>query len=267
MRALAISLVLAATAPALAVAPPALANGTLPKAASVTLPATFAGLPVGKLTYTVSVEGDRYVVSGEGATGGVGRLASSASSVFRAKGQLVGNAPVPSSHSVNYRDGKKEGAAAIKFERGRVVSKSETPPPTPRPDRVPVTDDMITGAVDPTSALILPASADADLAEICDRTIKVFDARNLFTLALAPEKSGRLADGTTVHICRVAYDALGGHRASSKAVARFEKNGSLRLGFSPVAGDGDRSVWGVSRFEVRTRFGRARAVARGIDPA
>ena len=244
-----------------------LVSPALAASGSVTLRATFAGLPVGKMEYTVRLDDGRYTVDGEGATGGVGRLASSASSVFRAKGRLGKAAPVPSNHSVTYRDGKKEGSAAIKFSRGRVVSKSETPPPTPRKDRVPVTDDMVAGAVDPTSALILPAPKDASLASICGRTIKVFDARNVFTLTMAPLKSGKLDDGTRLHTCSVTYRALGGHRASSKAVARFQRNGSMRIGFAPVVTQGGRAVWGVAAFQVKTRFGRARATAKGIEPA
>lgn len=236
-----------------------------PRSGSVVLPVSFAGLPVGKLEYTVTLDGQRYTIDGRGATGGVGRLASSASSVFRARGRLGANGPVPRSHSLSYRDGKKEGSASIRFSKGQVVSTKETPPPTPRKDRVPVPKGARAGAVDPTSALIVPAAAKADIAAVCARKLKIFDARNLFTLTMRPSRTIRLADGTRAHICAAAYKAIGGHRASSKAVKRFERNRSLSITYAPIVQGGDTTVWGIVGFRAKTRFGTARGEAKGVD--
>lgn len=244
-------------------AAPALASG-----GSVVLPVTFAGLPVGAMEYTVRVKGSDYTIDGQGETGGLGRLASSASSTFRSRGRLGPDAPLPRSHSLAYRDGDKEGSASIRFRAGSIASVKETPPPTPRKDRVPVTKAMLKGAIDPTSAMILPLPADAALAEVCGRTLKISDARNVFTLTFTPDRSVRLKDGTRAHRCAVRYKALGGHRTSSRGVSRFERNRSLRIIYAPLAtGSGNRPVWALVGFRMKTRFGIVRGTASGVDGA
>ena len=227
--------------------------------ATVELGVNLLGLPVGSARYTVTVDGDSYRIEGTGRTGGVGRLASSASSKFSAEGRIADGRVRPASHALSYRDGDKRGSASITFAKGRVASASETPPPKPRKDRVPVTPDMLRGTIDPTSALILAAPHDAKLAELCSRTLRVSDARNVFELTLSPDRSGKLK-GRRTHTCRARYRPLGGHRASSEAVKRVAKNRSLRITYAPLA-DG---VWGVVGFQVRTRVGTARGVASKI---
>ena len=259
-RAAAAALALAAWAP--------LAHAADAPEASVNLPVRFAGLPVGAMEYTVRVEGDRYTVDGTGRTGGVGRLVSSASSTFRSRGRLGDGRPVPQSHSVSYRDGAKEGTAAIRFRPGARPTASETPPPTPGKSRVPVTDAMLEGALDPTSAMLVPAPPDASAATVCGRTIRVWDARNVFDLALAPQGSNRLADGTPTHVCTVRYTPLGGHSSTSRGVQRFSRNRSIRIEFAPLfpvgAAEGT-GLWGLVGFRMKTRFGIVRGRAEGVD--
>ena len=141
-----------------------------------------------------------------------------------------------------------------------MASATESPPPKPRKDRVAATKAMLQGAIDPISAMIVPAAPKASLKTVCNRTIKVSDARNVFTLVLSPLKSDRLRSGARTHTCAVRYKPLGGHRASSKSVKRFARNRTLRMTFAPLT----PSVWGVVGFSLKSRYGRVRGSASTI---
>ena len=261
MRILVAAALVAAAAPLAppVFAPPALANGD-----TVRVRLSFARLPVGRMAYTVRRDGARYTIDGTVDVGGVARVASSASGAFRSRGTLGADGPVPARHELSYRDGRKEGATSIRFAAGQAPKATETPPPKPRRDRVPVTDAALRGAIDPGSALLVVAPKDAGAKGVCDRTRKVFDGRNVFRLTMSGTAAGRLKDGTPTRTCRVRYEPIAGHRTSRDAVKRLRR-AKMELTFAALGGE--PHVWGLIAFEVPTRYGTARGRARGVDPA
>lgn len=209
---------------------------------------SLAGVPIGEATLVAATDGARYRLEGRARLrflfwGGEGRAT--------AEGATDGDSLSPERHRLSYRGVRRDGLLEIDFEDGRAVRWESAPPPPPEvlEGRVPVAEDHLAGVLDPLTALVLPAPADAAPEALCTRVAPVFSGMTRFDLAF---DGARTADNGVVE-CAVRYRPVAGHRPDSRGVSRMSAPGAIAVSLAPVA-DG---LWGPERVAIATRFGTA----------
>lgn len=247
----------------LAIAPALTAQAQAAKG-QVEMRLSFSGLPVGRFSYALTVEGDRYAIAAKGGTGGVAAVAASARGTATSNGRLATDGPVPAAHDVRWRDGrkKKRGRLAMRLEGGSVSSLTLSPKKK-RPGAVPVTKKHLRGVIDPASAMIVPAPASASGAAVCNRRLAVFDGVNRYDLAMRHARTrGVKARGYhgPAHVCAVTYVPVAGHKPGRKSLQRLQR-ATIEMTYAPLAG----GVWGLWSFAVPTKWGVARGEARRFE--
>lgn len=186
---------------------------------------------------------------------------------------------VTATFRVDSRYAGKPIAVTLDLAGGRVREAVVEPPPTPRPDRVPVAPEDRVGVVDPLTMLMVPlgpAHVKADRLEsetldpaLCDRRIPVFDGATRADLVLSRGGVVAVTEGAyrgPALDCRVRWVPISGHRAQGPNVRRMAENDDLRVRFAPVP-DGTLLLplsiavatgWGTVRIDA-TRWGREAA--------
>ena len=240
---------------------PSLAFPVMAQAAGgkVSLRLSFAGVPVGKLSYRVEIDGDRYAITGEGGTLGIASVASSAKGRATSSGVLTKAGPVPASHDVDWKDGRRKGRLAMRLEAGTVTS-LEIAPKRKRRGRVAVTQAHKAGVIDPASAMIVPARRDASGGTVCTRTLSIFDGVNRYDLALDHERTVNVKTRGyrgPAHVCRAKFKAIAGHKAGRESLKRLQR-ATIEMTYAPL-GDG---LWALHSFSVPTKWGAATGKAR-----
>lgn len=222
---------------------------------------SFSGMPVGKFSYSLQVDGDRYRIKAKGKTGGVAAVAASARGTATSSGTLSSRGPVPAAHDVRWRDGrkKKRGTMAMRMEGGRVASLALKPKKT-RKGAVPVTPAHLRGVVDPASAMIVSAPREARGKAVCNRRLPVFDGVNRYDLVMRHARTRKVETQGyrgPAHTCAVSYVPVAGHKPGRKSLKRLAK-ATIEMTYAPL-GEG---VWGLWSFAVPTKWGTARGQAR-----
>ncbi len=223
------------------------ADATLEQGAAFDL--SIAGVPIGDARIAVTAEGGAYAID---AAADFGFLFWGGDGAARAEGAANGDALAPARYRLAYQGVTRPGAISIDFAAGRASAWSFAPP---IPDefaqgRVAVTPDHLEGVLDPLSALVIPAPADADPDAVCRRVLPVFSGVTRFDLALEGALAASADDGGAV-TCAVRYAPVSGHRADAASVARLTRPGAVALTLAPLA----PGFWGPQRVTVATRFG------------
>lgn len=209
---------------------------------------TVAGLPIGEASLRAQRVDDRYRLEGRARLrflfwGGEG--------VATAEGAANGEGLFPERHRLSYEGVRRPGSLAIDFEDGRAVRWESAPPPPPEvlEGRVPVAEADKEGVLDPLTALVVAAPADAAPETLCRRVAPVFSGLTRFDLAF--EGARAAADGVVE--CAIRYRAVSGHRPDARGVRRLSEPDAIQVSLAPLA-DG---LWGPHRISVATRFGPA----------
>ena len=217
----------------------------------------FAGLPVGRFKYGVTLRDAAYTLSGRTETTGVAKVFAKTEATFSSQGKVSGAAPTPRKHKMRYTSDGKRGSLDMGFQGGALARNKVSPKVKPRKDRVAVKPSHLASVLDPISAVLLPAPVNATLAQVCSRTLPVYDGQNRFDIVLAPK---RTVNGSAkgyrgpVHVCAARYRPVSGHRASRDSVKRMAAERRIEIGFAPV---GDSGTWSLFQFRFPTKYGPA----------
>ncbi|MDB5646995.1 DUF3108 domain-containing protein [Methylobacterium sp.] len=245
-------------------APAANAAGDAPtRRFTVAYGLSFLNLRVGEATLAVERAGERYALELEaGLRGLAGFFLDGAGKATVAGSTARGGA---ATFRVDSRYAGKPVAVSLELAGGRVRSTMVEPPPTPRPDRVPVAPDDLIGVVDPLTMLTISLKTSALEAALCDRRIAVFDGAMRADLMLSRGSVVEVTEGAyrgPALDCRVRWVPVSGHRAQGANVRRMAENDDLRVRFAPIL-DGTLLLpvsisvatgWGTVRIEA-TRWG------------
>ena len=117
-----------------------------------------------------------------------------------------------------------------------------TPQPPEYADRLPVTDADRRGIADPLSAVLIPTKlgGGAMAASDCNRTLKIFDGRRRYNLALSYSRMDKVAldrgYSGPILVCGVVLQPIAGYRADSMIVKYVAGRRNMELWFAPIAG-------------------------------
>lgn len=226
---------------------------------------SFLNLRVGEATLAVERAGERYALELEAGLRGLAGFFLDGAGKAVVAGSVGRGGAVTATFRIDSRYAGKPVAVALDLAGGRVRSATVEPPPTPRPDRVPVAPEDLVGVVDPLTMLtIAPGAAPLEPA-LCDRRIAVFDGATRADLVLSRGSVVTVTEGAyhgPALDCRVRWVPVSGHRALGTNVRRMAQNDDLSVRFAPIL-DGTLLLpvsiavatgWGTVRIEA-TRWG------------
>jgi hypothetical protein len=204
--------------------------------------ASLAGIPAGKGVWVIDIANDQYSIAASGKTTGLLNLIASGRGTSATRGVLNGGKAVTANYSQTVVYDKKTDDVRIALSGGNVKEYSAEPPPTPVPDRVPVTEAHRRGVVDPMSGglMLVPGNGDPVRPDACKRTIAVFDGRGRFDHALSYKRMDQVRSEKgyqgPVVVCMVRYQPVSGHRPSRWAIKYLSETREIEAWLAPVAG-------------------------------
>ena len=217
---------------------PSFAQGRVDARYAVTL----AGLPIGKGAWVIDIAEDQYTAAASGATAGLLRVFAAGHGSGASRGFIVSGAPVSASFAASVTADKKTDEIRLALSGGTVKEAVNSPPLTPHPERVPVTEAHRKGVTDPMTAALhrVPGNADPFGAEGCPRLVSVFDGRMRYDLQFAYKGVERVRaekgyDGPAV-VCAVYFAPIAGYIPSRAAIKYLIEQRGMEASLVPVAG-------------------------------
>ncbi len=251
------------------VAEPGLAGPSRSKIA-VVYRINFAGLNLGKLTFSTNVSGGSYAVEGAGRLEFLAGVFWKLEGGTESNGAMTASGPRPSAFSFHFENGKKRGKLDMTF-RGNAVSdvSSNIPDGANQPRYVPVSQADKTDVLDPLSALFLSAKGNGRKIDpsVCDKRVPVFDGKHRFDIQLSHKQTVRVKPrgggsyGGPAVICRVKYIPISGYKKTQEAVRYLSASDEIEAWLIPVS----NGVYLPYHIRVPTYYGPATATAALIE--
>jgi hypothetical protein len=194
---------------------PALAQGKLDAHYAI----TFARVSVGEIKTATEFSGAGYSIAVNGHARGIIKTLISGEAEVSARGAIEDGSLVPTEYNSTFK--ADAGTATVRMLLGHGEVKELTVAPTAAANAGGEGTEPIKGVVDPLTAVLLPAPAEAEAlsAEVCRRTVAVFDGQHRYDLKFAfkrldKEPEGKRAYGGPVLVCSFTYQPVGPHQAS-----------------------------------------------------
>jgi len=229
--------------PALAAA--ALSTGVARAAQPVNFEAHFelsmTHVRVGELTWAIYFDEGSYLTSASGKASGVFSVLVNGEGSVTTHGNIADRRLVPDTSRSNVSD--DDGAYEVKmtFEKGappHIVDRGAPPPK----DVVVVTENLLHDVTDPLSAMLIPYGEDAFAKANCDRTLRIFDGRRRYNLALSYKRVDKIkmkrGYAGKALVCNVVLRPIAGYKVGSLLVRYLAGKDDLEMWFAPIAGAG-----------------------------
>ncbi|MCT7377361.1 DUF3108 domain-containing protein [Chelativorans salis] len=218
--------------------------------------ASLYGLPIGRAVLESRFEGRGFAIAGSFASAGIARIFDRTDGTVSVNGWMGESASQPKEYRLDYESGKKKKKTAIRFANGRVTETENRPEPKKRgKDWVPVAREHLADVADPLSALLLPV---ASAAEVCRRTVKVYDGETRADLVLQPATKGEAFSRAAV-TCRARFVPVAGYRKDHSSIKYLRDRSRILVGFQPVEG---RDLYSPIEATIATKVGTVHIRAR-----
>ncbi len=200
---------------------------------------TMTHVRVGEITWAVNFSDKIYLASANGKASGVFSVLVTGEGSFNTHGAYSGERLTPSTARSDITDDDGVYETELTFDNGdlkRVQDRGAAPPA----DRIRISQSLLRGVTDPLSAMLIPVERNAMAPANCDKTLRIFDGRRRYNLALSYKRIDKLkvARGYAgaVLVCGVVLRPIAGYRADSLLVRYLAGKDDLELWFAPVAG-------------------------------
>jgi hypothetical protein len=202
---------------------------------------TMTGVTFGDIVWLIDIGDTLYTTTASGKASGVlSKLVNGEGSV-EAQGNIAADRLNPSSYASAITDDDGTINLQMTFVDG-VATETITPQPPVYTDRLPVTDADRRGIADPLSAVLIPTKLGGGTmaASDCNHTLKIFDGRRRYNLALAYNRMDKVAlergYSGPILVCGVVLQPIAGYRADSMMVKYVAGRRNMELWFAPIAG-------------------------------
>lgn len=219
-------------------AAPAFAQGKLDAQYIVTL----AGIPIGKGSWSIEVGETHYSASATGATTGLMRVLTEGEGSTTAQATFGGGKVLKATYVSTIRSRKQKDEVHVTLDKGDVKDSRSDPPPDHERERIPVSEADLHNVFDPMTASILAASGTGNpvSADVCERTMAVFDGRLRYDLKLAYKrmetvKSEKGYNGPAV-VCAVYFTPVSGYIPSRATIRYLAKQRDMEIWLAPIEG-------------------------------
>jgi Protein of unknown function (DUF3108) len=177
-----------------------------------------AKIDIGRITAIADLEQADYTISAKATVSRLARFLASGEGSSIVHGTVKNGRLVPSSLESTSTFKGDPPRLRVEFEDGHV---SKLDIPTSGGDRVPLTDQHLSGVIDPLTALLsLAGDANVPLERICEgRTLSVFDGYLRYDLKLAYDRLDTVKrtsnEDMPAVVCRVRMVPIAGHSPSN----------------------------------------------------
>lgn len=200
---------------------------------------TMTHVRVGELNWAVSFAGDNYLASANGKASGVFSVLVKGEGSVTTHGSLMDGHLLPRNSRSVIADEDGAYEVTLTFDNGSLthVAAKGAPPPE---DRVRVTPNLLHNVTDPLSAMLIPYADNAFAPANCDRTLRIFDGRRRYNLALTYKRLDKITmkrgyDGKVL-VCNVVLRPIAGYKVGSLLVRYLAGKDDLEMWFAPIAG-------------------------------
>lgn len=222
------------------------------------------GLTLARTSFASTVEGDRFSVSGDIRSAGVGRIVDDTKGKASVSGRLVRGAAAPEAFRIAYTSGSKNKRTEIDFADGAVSRTENVPPLKPRGNWVPLRPADLKAAADPLSAVLVRAAGPQD---VCARTLRYYDGELRADIVLSHVATGSFAlpgySGEAV-TCSARFVPVAGYRKGNSTIEYLRRNGRIAIVFAPMGSSG---LYAPVRASVGTKIGTVTVEAERFEPA
>jgi hypothetical protein len=202
---------------------------------------SMTGVTIGEITWRIDIGAALYSMTASGKASGVLSVLMNGEGSVAAQGSIAPDRLNPSSYKSTITDDDGTITLLMTFADG-VAAERITPQPPEHADRVPITDDDRRGVADPLSAVLLPIKLGGGALAVsdCDRTLKIYDGRRRYNLALSHGRLDKVVIergySGPILVCAVVLQPIAGYRADSLIVKYVAGRRNMELWFAPIAG-------------------------------
>jgi Protein of unknown function (DUF3108) len=204
--------------------------------------ASLSGLPIGKGAWVVDIANNQFTAAASGMTTGLMRVFASGHGTSASRGHIVGGQPVPTSYASSISSRKRTDDVRMTLANGTVHQFEALPPPSHDSKRVPITAAHRRNIIDPMTASLvrIPGHGNPVTAEVCKRSLPIFDGRMRYNLSLSYKrmeqvKAAKGYEGPVV-VCGVSFSPIAGHIRDRAAIKYLAHLHTIEVWFAPIAG-------------------------------
>ena len=201
---------------------------------------TFARLPVGSFTLSVTYGADDYSIAVTARAGGVMRVLADGEASMTTRGAVRDGRSVPISFSSKVISGTATEEVSMLLEDGNVKELVVTPAREGEP--APATVAERRGIIDPLTAMLVPTAGAGEplAAEACERRLPIFDGFNRYDLTLAFKRMDKISAekgyAGPVIVCTLSYRPIGGQSDSTPLVKYLSEGREMEIALAPIPG-------------------------------
>jgi hypothetical protein len=218
---------------------------------------SLSGVSIGRGNLNATLTPSGYSIGVAARVSGIARIVSSGEGSATARGLYNSHGLEPATYTINNTVDTLKNSVSIVMHNNAVTSESVLPATPPSPNRVPLTNAAKRGVIDPLSAfLALSGEKDALNPGNCDRTLKIYDGRQRYDIAMAYARTEQMKAGDlegSALVCKAAWRPIAGHRTNNVETAHMEENRDVEVTLTPIPGT--RFLL-ISRIAIGTSVGR-----------
>lgn len=216
---------------------------------------TVGGINVANVQIRLETDQSQYQLDVTADVAGLAQIVAQGSGAANSGGRLTTSGLASDRFYLETRTQSERFAVETRYSGGNANHQAVTPPLTPNPDRVPVSDSHRRGVNDPLAAFILRGSAlDQSL---CNRSLPIYTGIERFDMALSyasmdTATSNRTGYQGPVVLCAMRYVPISGHFNSSQITNYLRENQRMLVWYAPL---GQTGYFIPYRMIIGTSFG------------
>jgi hypothetical protein len=204
--------------------------------------ATLAGIPIGKGSWVIDIDGTRYKAAASGVTTGLMHVLTGGEGTSAVRGTITNGKMSSSTYAATIRSRSKTSEVRLVVDKGDVKDLKIDPPQDDSSERVPITKAHQVNVLDPMTASMVRVSGNGKLLarEACERKVAVFDGRLRYDLKLGFKRMDSVkADkgyAGSVVVCSVRFLPIAGHIPSRRTIRYLSTMREMEVWLAPIAG-------------------------------
>ena len=196
------------------------------------------GLPLASLDFTSDFSDSDFSFRGSLKSSALADIIEPTRGTVVTTGHMGKAGTAPVRYDLVYTYGKKKKHTFIDLKNGKVSAFENVPPITKGQPWIEVTPEQLTRVFDPISGFVVKASS---LAEVCSRTISVFDGEVRADIRMSGGKQRAYATkgySGPVITCKLRVEPISGYRKGKKQIEFLRNSTNMSLTFAPVGTTG-----------------------------